>query len=86
MYQPLKKLNRKELLEILIKQEKKINELEERIEKLKNQLEDKRIKIKKSGTMAEAALKLNGVYEAIDKAAQQYLENIKNNVNSDKGE
>ena len=27
--------------------------------------------------MAEAALRLNGVFEAADRAAQQYLENIR---------
>lgn len=84
MRQSLKKLNRKELLEILINQEKKITDLEKTIEDLQSKLDDKTIKIEQSGTIAEAALKLNGVYEAIDKAAEQYLENIKANVNLQK--
>ena len=35
------------------------------------------IAIKDLGTMAEAAFKLNHVYEAVDEAAKQYLENVK---------
>ena len=30
----------------------------------------------RAGSMAEAAMQLNGVFEAADKAARQYLENV----------
>ena len=33
--------------------------------------------IQEAGTIAEASFKLNGVFEAAEKAAQQYLENLK---------
>ena len=44
---------------------------------LQRQLEDKRIKIEKAGTLAEASLLLNGVVEATQAAATQYLDNLK---------
>jgi Arc/MetJ family transcription regulator len=39
-------------------------------------LEKRQIAIDKAGTLAEASLMLNGVFEATEKAAAQYLENI----------
>ena len=33
--------------------------------------------MEQAGTMAEASMKLNGVFEAADRAARQYLENIR---------
>ena len=76
----LQKLNRAELLEMLLIQSKKIKKLEDCIEDLNAKLEDKRIKIKDSGSMAEAAMKLNEVFEAADKAAAQYLDNAARNA------
>lgn len=76
MDKELKKLNRKELIEILIQQQEKIEKLEYKIEEYNKEVENREILIDECGTIAEAALKLNGVYEAIDKAASQYLYNI----------
>ncbi len=74
----LKKLSREELLEMLLKQTKKVEELEAQLDKVKKQLEDKNIKVAKAGSVAEAALQLNGVFEAAQNAADQYLINIRN--------
>lgn len=74
----LKKLSRGELLEMLLMQTKRVEELEAQLEEAKKQLEDKNIKIAKTGSVAEAALQLNGVFEAAQNAADQYLENIQN--------
>ena len=41
------------------------------------ELESKRIIIKESGSIAEASLKINKVFETAQLAADQYLENIK---------
>lgn len=71
------KLNRKELLEIIIKQEKENAALRERLAKCEQELARRQIDIQESGTMAEAALKLNKVFEAADLAARQYLENLR---------
>jgi hypothetical protein len=37
---------------------------------------DNKIDIEESGSIAEAALKINGVFEAAQAAADQYLDNI----------
>ena len=73
----LKKKNRTELLEMLVKQGKKLEELQGQLDKANADLADRAIKIEKAGTMAEASFMLNGVLEAVDAAARQYIENIK---------
>lgn len=73
----LKKLSRRELLEMLISQSKELNQVQQELEEAKRQLEDRRILLDNTGSIAEAALKLNRVFEAAQEAADQYLENIK---------
>ena len=71
----LRHLSRKELLEILIDQTKEITSLRDTVQKLENELTERRIAIAESGSLAEASLKLNGLFADADKAAKQYLEN-----------
>ena len=73
----LRKLKRTDLLELLIEQSKEVESLKKRIEELEAELADRRLMIQESGSIAEAALKLNGVFEAAEAAAQEYLENIR---------
>ena len=73
----LRKINRKELLELLIASEKENDQLKERLQQQAVQLQSRDLQIKNAGSIAEAALALNGVFESADKAAAQYLENIK---------
>lgn len=73
----LRKLTRAELLELLIEQTKKNAELEKEIADCKAELEGREIKIENAGSIAEAALQLNGIFEAAQKSADQYIENIK---------
>ncbi len=73
----LKKLTRAELLEMLLIQSREKQQLEKELEEAKKNLEAREILIAESGSIAEAALKLNGVFEAAQKAADQYLENVK---------
>ena len=40
------------------------------------ELENRELVSSRAGSMAEAAMQLNGVFEAADKAARQYLENV----------
>lgn len=74
----LRRLSRAELLEMLVEQMEENEILKERLEEAKKALADRKIVIEQAGTLAEAALRLNGVFEAADQAAQQYLENIRN--------
>jgi len=75
--QDLKKLNRKQLLELLLKQTERADRLEEQLREAEEKLENRILLEKEAGSIAEAALKLNGVFEAAEAAAAQYLENIK---------
>lgn len=72
----LKKLNRAELLELLLIQTKENEKLRERLKKREEKLADRRIKIEQAGNLAEAVLAVNKVMEAAQEAAQQYLDNI----------
>lgn len=72
----LKKLKRIELLELMVAQGHEIEELKAVIKKQEAQLADRAIKIEKAGTIAEASFALNGVLEAAEATAKQYLDNI----------
>lgn len=73
----LARLGRRELLELLIQQSKDMAQLQQELDEAKAQLARRDIAIESCGTLAEAALKLSGIFEAADAAAAQYLENIK---------
>lgn len=80
----LRKLGRTELLELLIGQAKEnetlkiqISEQAARIGELEAQLQQRTIMIDNAGSIAEASLQLNGVFEAAQKAAQEYLDNVR---------
>lgn len=70
----LRKLGRKELLEMLLEQSREVVQLQQELEEARRQLEDRRILLEDSGSIAEAALKLNRVFEAAQEAANQFLE------------
>ena len=73
----LLKLKKSELLEIMLAQSKEIDKLRAQLAKAKAQLAERNIAIKESGSIAEASLKLNKVFEEAQKAADQYVENVK---------
>jgi hypothetical protein len=72
----LRKLSRMELLELLVEQSRQIDELQKQLQDAREQLESREIKIANAGSMAEAALKLNHVFEDIEAAGKQYLYNL----------
>lgn len=73
----IRRLSRADLLELLIDQTREMNELRARLEAAERELADRRIRLAQAGSIAEAALKLNGVFEAAQAACNQYLENIR---------
>jgi len=73
----LKSLSRAEVLELLIDQIKEVERLEKELQAIKEERDNIRIAIKETGSIAEAALKLNGVFEAAQAASDHYLENIR---------
>lgn len=79
----LQRLKRGELLEILLAQTKEIENLKLQLEEksgiiaeMNQKLEDRTIELQEAGSIAEASFRLNGVFEAAQNAAQQYLDNI----------
>ncbi|MGN1344073.1 MAG: hypothetical protein ACI4U3_05795 [Traorella sp.] len=78
----LSKLSRIELLEILVEQSKEIERLNIQLEKANQQLKQREIVLKEAGSIAKASLELNHVFEAAQKAADQYLENVQNMTNA----
>lgn len=75
--QKLRRLSRSELIDILYEQQKRLEESEKTCRELREQLEEKELLLSESGSIAEAALKINGVFEAAQAAADQYLLSVK---------
>lgn len=75
--QELRKLNRRELIEILIDLTDENETLKAECEQLRQQLSERAVKIGAVGSIAEACLQINGVFESAQRAAEQYLETIR---------
>jgi hypothetical protein len=73
----LARLSRGELLELLVKQSKQLDQLQQELEETQNKLACRNLEIENCGTLAEAVMRVNGVFAAADAAAAQYLENIR---------
>lgn len=57
--------------------EKEITELREALEQARKALQSREIAIDEAGSIAVAALQINGVFEAAQAASQQYIDNIR---------
>ena len=73
----LQKMNRRELLELLVEQNRRIDALEAENESLRQKLEDRRLRLQNVGSIAEASLQLSGIFEAAQKAADLYLQQVR---------
>ena len=73
----LKKLNRYQLLELLVMQTERADKLEKRVEELEKKLQDRSIRLSKLGSIAEASMQISEVFEASQNAADLYLEAAK---------
>lgn len=73
----LRRLSRAELLKMLLAQTEENQKLKKQLQEAKDALAERQIAIDNAGTLAEAALALNGVFAAADEAARQYLENVR---------
>lgn len=60
--------------------DERLNQKDAKIRELRNTIDEMKasrvIELNEAGSIAEAALKLNGVFEAAQKAAEQYLMNV----------
>lgn len=73
----LRHLSRSELLQMMVAQGRELEELRTRLERTETALRRREIAMDRSGSIAEAALQLNGVFDAAEAACQQYTENIR---------
>ena len=69
----LRKLNRYQLLELLVMQTERVEKLQKQLAQAEAQFNDQDIRITALGSIAEASLQLNGVFEAAQAAADSYL-------------
>ena len=72
----LRKLRRRDLLEIILEQTKRIENLELELETLKEKYNNRKVELAKVGTLAEASLHLTEIFKAADEAANIYMMNI----------
>ncbi len=73
----LKRLSRLDLMELLLKEIKKNQELTARNIELEEKIKSREIMLAESGNIAEASLRLNGIFEAAQKAADDYVASVK---------
>ena len=73
----LKKLNRYQLLEMLIIQTERANALQKQLEEAQMKLDSRDVNMTVIGSVAEASLQLSGVFEAAQKAADIYVNTVK---------
>lgn len=72
----LRRMGRRELVEIIYALQKNDADQAQQIERLKTQLRNRAIAVEKAGSIADAALVLNGVFERAQEAADQYLASV----------
>ena len=69
----LRKLNRYQLLELLVVQTERADRLQSRLEATEKQMYDQDLQIASLGSIAEASLQLGGVFQAAQEAADMYI-------------
>ena len=69
----LRKLSRMELIDIIYEAQKRYEDCARENQKLKTELEERNLKIASAGSIAEAALSVNRIFESAQAAADQYL-------------
>ena len=72
----LSRLSKTDLFELMLEMSRENDHLKRKISVYEKVVNDNKINIEESGSIAEAALKINGVFEAAQAAADQYLDNI----------
>ena len=72
----LKRLSRRELVDIIYQMKKNEQQMQEEIAALQEALEDKRIRLSAAGSVAEAATSITEVFSAAQKTADLYLYEI----------
>ena len=71
-----KRLKRSDLIYIIYEYQKKQEELIKENEELREKLKEKEMKISNAGSLAEVAAKLNGLFEAAQQTADDYISQL----------
>lgn len=72
-----RKLRRSDLIEIIYEYQKREEALRAEIASLKEQLSDRAMKLKDAGSIAEAVIRLNALFETAQKTADDYVEQVR---------
>ena len=72
----LRKLNRSELLELMLEQSREIDRLQAELAETRDALQERNLKIESCGSIAEAAAEVNSLFHAAQRAADMYLLNV----------
>jgi hypothetical protein len=73
----IRHLSKTELLSIIRDQEQELQQVKKQAEELRLSLDDRRSHIDKCGSIAEASLQMNQVFQSAQAAAEQYLAEIR---------
>lgn len=73
----LRHLSRKELIEIIYEYQKREVQFQDAVDTLTGKLKKRELQMKEAGSIANAALSINAVFEAAQAAADQYLASVK---------
>ncbi len=73
----LKRLGRAELVDIIYELQKQNQQKEQECQALRDTLQKRELILSRAGSIAEAALQINGVMEAAQAAADQYLLSVR---------
>ena len=73
----LRRLKRRDLLELLLEKTEENEKLTAELAEAKKQLDQRQIAVANAGSLAEAAVSINGMLLAADETARQYLDNIR---------
>ena len=76
LHKELKKLSRRELVDIIYQMKKNEQQMQAEIASLQEALQEKRIRISYAGSIAEAAVSIADVLNAAQTAADLYLQEI----------
>ena len=72
----LKRLSRRELVDIIYQLKKNEEQLQEKIAELEEALQEKRIKLSVAGSIAEAAVDITNIFHTAQRTADLYLQEI----------
>lgn len=72
----LKRLKKLDLLELLLTQSRENEQLKQQLAEAETKLTGRQLELEEAGSIAEAALRLSGIFQTAQDAADQYMENI----------